>query len=70
MGRSSLVAEDLAAGRLVQPLRAVVPGHYGYYFVCPHAQAERAKIGKLRAWLFAESGTEPGQKPSQVTAKR
>jgi LysR family glycine cleavage system transcriptional activator len=58
MGRSSLVAEDLAAGRLVQPLPPVVPGRYGYYFVCPHAQAERAKIAKLREWLFTESGTE------------
>jgi LysR family glycine cleavage system transcriptional activator len=54
MGRTSLVADDLASGRLARPFAEVIPGDNAYYFVYPEAAAERPKIAKLSAWLMEE----------------
>jgi LysR family glycine cleavage system transcriptional activator len=49
---SALVADDLAAGRLVRPFEISLPTEYCYYFVCPHAVAETPKIVAFRTWLL------------------
>lgn len=56
MGRTSVVAEELATGRLVRPFAEVIPGDHAYYLVYPEAAAERPKIVKLREWLIEEGG--------------
>jgi LysR family glycine cleavage system transcriptional activator len=55
VGRRTLVAGELAAGRLVQPFDVVLPVDRAYYFVCPLAGAERPKIRAFRAWLLEEA---------------
>lgn len=59
LGRSALVAADLAAGRLVKPFDVVLPFDLAYYLVCPEASADRPKIVAFRDWLLAEARAEP-----------
>jgi LysR family glycine cleavage system transcriptional activator len=51
LGRSSLVAADIAAGRLVVPFETVLPSDAGYYIVAPEETADTAKIALFRDWL-------------------
>lgn len=57
VGHSALVADDLAAGRLVRPFDITVATDVGFYVVCPGATAARPKVKAFRDWLFAESAT-------------
>lgn len=54
LGRSALVAADMAAGRLVKPFEFSLPAEYCFYFVCLPGAVESAKIGAFRDWLFEE----------------
>ena len=56
LGRSTLVALDLEAGRLVQPFGPALPSVYACYVVSPPATAERPKIKAFREWLLDEAG--------------
>ena len=58
LGRSVLVADELAAGRLVKPFDVSLPAEYAYYVVYPEAAAGRPKVRALRDWLLAEAGAE------------
>jgi len=55
LGRTPLVADDLARGRLVKPFEISLPADYAYYVVCPVEAAERPKIVAFREWLLAEA---------------
>jgi LysR family transcriptional regulator, glycine cleavage system transcriptional activator len=55
LGRLPLVADDLAAGRLVRPFDLAIPSGYDYYFVCPQRQLSAPKIAAFRTWLLAET---------------
>ena len=55
---ATLAADDLAAGRLVQPFADTVPTDYSYWLVAPEAAAERPKIKAFRDWLLAEAAAE------------
>ena len=48
LGRSVLVADDLAAGRLVKPFDISLPAEFAYSVVCPEADAKRPKIEAFR----------------------
>jgi LysR family transcriptional regulator, glycine cleavage system transcriptional activator len=49
--RWSLVAHDLAAGRIMQASERVVPCPRAYYFVCPEMYVTMPKVQQLLAWL-------------------
>lgn len=51
-----LVADDLAAGRLVQPFAEGVSGSgcFAYFLVYPPHKAKLARVRAFRAWLLAE----------------
>jgi LysR family glycine cleavage system transcriptional activator len=55
LGRLTLAADDLAAGRLVQPFDVVLPNDYSYWLVYARAAAERPEVAAFRAWLLAEA---------------
>ncbi|MGH6912664.1 MAG: transcriptional regulator GcvA [Geminicoccales bacterium] len=55
MGSSALVAEDLAAGRLVEPFDIELPIDSAYYFIAPGATADQPKIRAFRDWLLEEA---------------
>ncbi len=50
-----LVADDIAAGRLVRPFELSFPVHFAYYIVSPLATAERPRVVAFREWLLEEA---------------
>jgi LysR family glycine cleavage system transcriptional activator len=60
LGRSSVVAADLATGRLVQPLSLRVKSPSSYYLVTPRQTTEAYKVAAFTEWfLSAVRRTEP-----------
>lgn len=55
LGRSPLVADDLAAGRLVRPFETALVSSWGYYVTCLPERAVESKIGAARDWLLNEA---------------
>jgi len=57
LGRSVIVADDLAAGRLVRPF-APMPCLIGWAYYVVHTQDApgQAKVAAFRAWLLKEAG--------------
>ena len=56
LGTTSLVADDLLAGRLVRPfdLSLKGPPQFAYYLVAPRATADRPLVKAFREWVLAE----------------
>ena len=57
LARSVLVADDLAAGRLVRPFKQSLPVDFAYWVVAPAHHLERPKIRAFRDWAVAEART-------------
>jgi len=55
LGWRYLAADDIAAGRLVQPFKLVLPLRSAFHLVYPEASAGRPKIAALREWLLKET---------------
>ena len=65
LGRSALIADDLAAGRLVRPFALRMPAGLAYHLVYPPRALQRHKVKAFRDWLLAEvAGEEAGQPQS------
>jgi LysR family transcriptional regulator, glycine cleavage system transcriptional activator len=62
LGRTAIIADDLQAGRLVQPFALSVPIDFAYYVVYPPQAAERPKIKAFRDWLFEETQMAAGER--------
>jgi LysR family transcriptional regulator, glycine cleavage system transcriptional activator len=56
LGRSALVADDLAAGRLIRPFTIRLPAGLAYYIVYP--SLKRPPVKAFRDWLLAEALAE------------
>jgi LysR family transcriptional regulator, glycine cleavage system transcriptional activator len=54
LGRTMLVAGDLAAGRLVRPFKHSLQAASSFYLVYPPEAIRRRKVKIFRDWLFAE----------------
>lgn len=55
LGRSVLVADDLAAGRLVRPFSFPFPLRFGYYLVHPRRPPQAGAVKAFSDWLHAEA---------------
>jgi LysR family glycine cleavage system transcriptional activator len=51
LGRSALVADDMAAGRLVCPFGPRVPSGFNYHFVCEREKARWPIVATFLDWL-------------------
>jgi LysR family glycine cleavage system transcriptional activator len=51
LGRSALVADDLAAGRLVRPIPIQRPAEYAYYVVAPEGASRQPRVRLFMSWL-------------------
>ncbi len=51
-----LVADDLAAGRLVRPFALGLCPKFTYFVVSPIATADTPKVAAFRDWILAEAG--------------
>jgi len=54
LGRTVVVHDDLAAGRLVRPFAHSVPKAESYFLVATPEAAERPRVKAFRDWLMAE----------------
>ncbi|MBT7950603.1 MAG: transcriptional regulator GcvA [Gammaproteobacteria bacterium] len=55
LGRSVLVADDLASGKLVKPFDINIPADHAYYLVYPEITVDQPKINAFQDWLIKES---------------
>jgi len=64
LGNTSLVGDDLAAGRLVKPFELSLKApSFAYYVVSPLAVAERPLVAAFRTWVLNEArGIPPDQR--------
>lgn len=54
LGRTTLVSDDIAAGRLVRLFDLVLPSDFAYWIVYPEASIKRPKVRVFRDWLKSE----------------
>jgi LysR family glycine cleavage system transcriptional activator len=59
LGRIVLAEGDVAAGRLVQPFKIVLPLDVSYFLVRSGAMAPREEMLRFRTWLFDSLGPSP-----------
>ena len=50
-----LAADDLKAGRLVQPFKAVLPNDFSYWLVHPRPLTGRRDVAAFKAWVLEEA---------------
>ena len=55
LGRSVLVEDDLATGRLIRPFAATLPLRYAYYVVHPRQLPKDSNVPVFRRWLLSEA---------------
>ncbi|RKI06738.1 transcriptional regulator GcvA [Corallococcus sp. AB030] len=55
LGRLMLAADDLEAGRLVQPFKAVLPNDFSYWLVHPRPLTGRRDVAAFKAWVLEEA---------------
>lgn len=67
LASSVLVADDLAAGRLVKPFDLSFPGGFAYYVVCSETTADQPKIAAFREWVIAEARGVPATQRNQMS---
>jgi len=61
LGRSLLVADEIAAGRLVAPFEFRIPSKYSYYLVRPKEHADKAWAKGFEEWLLLEAAETMAQ---------
>ena len=66
LGRSVLVADDLAKGRLVKPFVESVPVDFAYFLVYPKRSAQAPKIVAFREWLLKEAQQDERSLPANA----
>jgi LysR family glycine cleavage system transcriptional activator len=71
LGRTVLVADDLAAGRLVRPFDVSFRSQVAYWLMTPASEATREKTRAFREWLHEEiTSTELDVQLSAATTER
>lgn len=69
LGRSVLVHDDLASGRLVAPFPVRIPYQYATWFVCPPGTETQPKLQALRDWLGEEARATMGGRAHSVAVR-
>jgi LysR family glycine cleavage system transcriptional activator len=70
IGHGLMIAEDLAAGNLVEPFDLELPDACAYYFVAPDRSADQPKIQAFRSWLYSEAGLTHGLSGAAAAADK
>ena len=65
LGRLTLAADDMAAGRLICPFGPVIEAPLAYYLATPPALADHPAVGLFRDWLLREA-SETEQRPVEL----
>ena len=56
LGRTALIEDELASGRLVRLFDLRLKAEMAYYIVCPPRALVPPKLRAFRDWLLAEAG--------------
>lgn len=56
LGSSAVLADDLAAGRLVRPFELGMLMRFAYWIACPEESKDKPKVVAMRDWLLDEAG--------------
>ncbi|NKB54900.1 MAG: transcriptional regulator GcvA [Alphaproteobacteria bacterium] len=68
LGRTTLVSDDIAAGRLVRIFDLVLPSDFAYWIVYTESSIKRPKVKIFRDWLKSEGAEyEAAQTTSKVS---
>jgi LysR family glycine cleavage system transcriptional activator len=61
LGDSTLVADDIAAGRLVQPFNVALKGppQLAYFVISPEETADEPMVRAFREWVLSEAAQTP-----------
>lgn len=70
LGRSALVADDLAAGRLVRPFAFRLPAGLAYYLAYPPRALQQYKVKAFRDWLLAEVAGNDAERRTDMAARK
>ena len=76
IGHSAMIAEDLAAGRLVAPFAGRVPAPHAYYMAYPKWAESRQAVQSFRTWLtgavaeFKSAQSEPPRKAAAAARRK
>lgn len=73
IGHSAMIADDLAAGRLVAPFGERVPAPHAYYLAYPKWAEARQAVQSFRTWLtgaVAEFKRDQAKRPLAPAAQR
>ncbi len=62
LGRLSLIGDDLASGRLVQPFDLSLESSIGYYLVMPPDAARKPKVKAFREFLLSEAAADKAKR--------
>lgn len=66
LGRSVLVADDLASGRLVSPFALSLPLRFSYFIVHPRKPAAPTAVDAFTQWARAEASAFMAQQPPEL----
>ncbi len=55
LARSALVGLDLAAGRLVRPVKDKIRADFAYWIVCPKQRGSHPNIRRFNKWLLGQA---------------
>jgi LysR family glycine cleavage system transcriptional activator len=69
LGLGPLVADDLAAGRLVRPFALEVPSAFGFWFVCRRDRLPEPKIDAFRTWISEQAAQASVLREARGTGK-
>ena len=80
LGQVTMIAEDLATGRLVEPFGLRLATGFAYWLCYPPASAERPKIKAFCEWVMGEigaaakiapqpAGAHPAKQPASGTGR-
>ena len=70
LGRSRLVADHIAAGRLVRPFALGLASNFTYFIVCAEGTEDAPKIAAFRDWLLAEAADTPAVETTGASGLR
>lgn len=65
----SLVADEVAAGRLVRPFDLTIPIEGAYWFVCPDHLATSPRLTVFKDWLLAEAADQTAKRAAADSAQ-
>ena len=70
LARSGLIADEIAAGRLVRPFTLRLPAAHAYYILVRSGQEDLPKVRQFGDWLAAEAAAQGRHAPASGRARR